>query len=94
MEAVYPRQGSLKLGGRGEPTTYMVSFPWVLNMSKFLVTGSTEVAHSAGRLREHFMYQHFFCGWCLYKMGKCLCHTVTSVVCKCQEGGAYKTLED
>ena len=38
----------------------MVSFPRVLKMVSGLVTGCPEVAHSVGRLREHFMYRHFF----------------------------------
>ena len=45
--------------GGGEPTTYVVSLPWVLNMVKCPVTGCTAVAHSVGRLRKHFMYRHF-----------------------------------
>ena len=40
--------------------TYMVYFPWVLKTVKYLVPGCPEVAHIAGRMREHFMYRHFF----------------------------------
>ena len=29
-------------------------------MVKLLVIGCPEIAHSAGRLRDHFMYQHYF----------------------------------
>ena len=37
----------------------MVSFPRVLQEVKFPVTGYSEVAHSVGRLCEHFMYRKF-----------------------------------
>ena len=45
---------------RGVPTTYVVSFPRVLQELKCLVPGFPEVAHSSGILREHFMYHHFW----------------------------------
>ena len=32
--------------GGVEPTTYVVSFPWVLKTVKYPVTGCLEVAHS------------------------------------------------
>ena len=37
----------------------MVYFPRVLQEVKCPVPGCPAVAHSAGRLREHFMYCHF-----------------------------------
>ena len=37
----------------------MVSLPGVLQEVKCPVPGCLSVAHSAGRLHEHFMYQHF-----------------------------------
>ena len=40
-------------------STYVVSFPRVLHEAKFPVPGCPSVAHSSGRLREHFMYCHF-----------------------------------
>ena len=40
-------------------STYVVSFPRVLHEAKFPVPGCPPVAHSSGRLREHFMYCHF-----------------------------------
>ena len=43
----------------GDPTTYVVSFPRVLQEVKCLVLGCPAVAHSAVRLHEHFMYRHF-----------------------------------
>ena len=38
----------------------MVYFPRVLKTVRCLVTGCPAVAHITGRLREHFMYRHFF----------------------------------
>ena len=69
MEAVQSRQGSLTLGGV-EPTTYVVSFPRVLKTVKFPVTGCPEVAHSAGRLRENFVYWHFLLRVAVVQEGK------------------------
>ena len=46
--------------GGGVPVTYVVSFPWVLKTVRYSVTGCQAVAHSAVRLREHFMYRNFF----------------------------------
>ena len=43
----------------GGPSIYLVSFPRVLQEVKCPVTGRPVVAHSAGRLRKHFMYRHF-----------------------------------
>ena len=40
----------------GKPTTYVVPFHRVLKMLKCPVTGCLAVAHSAGRLRDHFIY--------------------------------------
>ena len=37
-------------------TNYVISFPRVLQSVKCLVSGYPAVAHSAGRLRENFMY--------------------------------------
>ena len=48
----------------------MVSFPRVLKMVSSLVTGCPEVAHSVGRLREHFMYIHFFLRIVVVQEGK------------------------
>ena len=44
--------------GRG-PTKYVVSFPKVLQEVRCLVPGFPAVAHSAGRVCEHFMFRHF-----------------------------------
>ena len=41
------------------PTTYVVSFPRVLKLVKCPVPGCLEVVHSAGQLRENFMYRNF-----------------------------------
>ena len=43
----------------GGLTTYVVSFPRVLQEVIYPVPGFPAVAHSAGRLRENFMYFHF-----------------------------------
>ena len=41
------------------PTTYVVSFPKVLQEVRRLVPGCPAVAHSSGRLHKHFMFRHF-----------------------------------
>ena len=38
----------------------MLYLPWILKTVKCPVIGCPEVAHSAGQLREHFMFRHFF----------------------------------
>ena len=43
-------------GVGGGPTTYVVPSPKVLQEVRCPVPGCPAVAHSAGRLREHFMY--------------------------------------
>ena len=43
----------------GGSTTYVVSFPRVLQEVKFPVTGCPEVVYIVGRLCEHFIYRHF-----------------------------------
>ena len=48
------------MGGAGGLITYVVSFLWVLKTVRCLVPGCPEVATSAGRMREHFMYMNFF----------------------------------
>ena len=40
-------------------TIYVVSFPKVLQRVIYPMPGLPAVAHSAGRLCKHFMYQHF-----------------------------------
>ena len=49
-------------GGNGEggEVTFVVYSPRVLNMVIFPVIRCPEVAHSAGRPREYFMYRKFF----------------------------------
>ena len=47
-------------GGGGVAVTYVVSFPRVLKTLRYPFTGCLEVAHRAGRLREQFIYRHFF----------------------------------
>ena len=37
-------------------TTYVVSFPRILQSVRCLVPGCPAVAHSAGRLQENFMF--------------------------------------
>ena len=44
---------------RGGPTTYVVSFPRVLQEVNYPVTGYLAVAHSAGRLHKKFMHHYF-----------------------------------
>ena len=42
---------------KGEgPTTYVVSFPRILQSVRYLMPGCPEVAHIAGRLQENFMF--------------------------------------
>ena len=69
MAAVYHRQGGWSLVEKVQ-VTYVVSFPLVLKTVKCPVIGCPEVARSAGRLREHFMYQHFFSQISLLQEGK------------------------
>ena len=40
------------------PTTYVVSFPRVIQSVRCSVPGYLAVAHSVGRLRENLVYQH------------------------------------
>ena len=42
------------------PTTYVVSFPRILQSVIFPVSGFPTRAHSAGRLRGHFMFRKFW----------------------------------
>ena len=67
-------RGVDKVGGG--PTTYIVSFPRVLQEVKCTVLGCPAVAHSAGLIREHFMYHNF-----RSKRGRNLCPAVTFVEC-------------
>ena len=53
-----PQMGRVDEVGGG-PTTYVVSFPKVLQEVRCPVSGCPEVAHSTGRLRKHFMFCHF-----------------------------------
>ena len=54
-----PQARGVDKKGEG-PTTYVVSFPRILQSVRFPVLGCPAVAHSAVRLREHFMFQHFW----------------------------------
>ena len=42
------------------PTIYLVSFPRVVQSDKCPVRGCPVVAHSAGQLRDNFMYRHIW----------------------------------
>ena len=56
---------------KGEgPTTYLVSFPMVLHSARCLVPGFPAVAHSVGRLREHFMFRQFWSQIAVVQEGK------------------------
>ena len=44
--------------GRGGATTYVVSFPGVLQEVNFMVPGCMAVAHSVGLIHKPFMYRH------------------------------------
>ena len=48
----------------------MVAFPRVMKAVRCPVTGCPEVAHSAGWLREHFIYRHFFLRVVVVQEGK------------------------
>ena len=54
----------------GGTTTYVVSFPKVLQEVICPVPGFPVVAHSAGRLREHFMFCHFISKVAVVQEGK------------------------
>ena len=47
-----------------------MSFPRALKMVSSLVTSCPEVAHSVVRMREHFMYRHFFLRIMVVQEGK------------------------
>ena len=42
------------------PTTYVVSFPRLLQTVKCLVPRCPAVVRSVGRIQEHFVYRHFW----------------------------------
>ena len=46
--------------GGGGTVTYVVSFARVMKAVICLVVGCLSVAHSEGRMMEHFTYRHFF----------------------------------
>ena len=50
--------------------TYVVSFPKALHTVKFPVTGCIMVAHSVGRLQEHFTYLHFLSKVVVFQEGE------------------------
>ena len=54
----------------GETTTYVVSFPRILQSVRCPVPGCPVVEHSAGRLREHFMYRNFWSQVEVFQEGK------------------------
>ena len=56
---------------KGEvPTTYGVSFTRVLQSVRCPVPGCPAVAHSPGRLQEHFMFRHFWSQIAVVQKGK------------------------
>ena len=61
-------RGADEIGGG--LTTYVVSLPKVLQEVRCPVTGCPAVAHSAVRLRKHFMYSHFLSKMAVVQEGK------------------------
>ena len=53
-----PQIREVQIGGGA--ITFVVSFPRLLKTVRCPVPGCPAVAHSAGRMREHFMYRYFF----------------------------------
>ena len=53
-----PQTWGVNAGG-GESTTYVVSFPGILNLVECPFPGQA-ISNSSGRMRENFMYRHFF----------------------------------
>ena len=49
----------MEIGGGGS-FNYVVYFPQVLKKVRCPITNCPSVVHITGRLREHFMYRHFF----------------------------------
>ena len=49
-----------KVGGGGGGTTYVVSLSRVIHSVRCPMPGCPEVAHSAGKLHDHFIYRHFW----------------------------------
>ena len=43
----------------GGNTTYVLSFPRILKSVDFLVSGCSEISHSAGPMSENFMCRNF-----------------------------------
>ena len=52
------------------PITYVVSFPRVFQEVKYPVPGCLLVAHSVGRLQEHFIYRNFWSKVVVVKEGE------------------------
>ena len=56
---------------KGEvPTTYVVSFPRILQSVMCPVLGCPAVAHSTGRLRKNFMFRDFWSKIAMVQEGK------------------------
>ena len=56
---------------KGElPTTYVVSLPRILPLVRCPVPGCPAVVHTAGRMRENFMFQHFWSQIAVVQEGK------------------------
>ena len=58
QESAADEGGGDREGGGG--VSYVVYLPRVLKTVRYQVPGWLAVAHSAGWMREHFMYRHFF----------------------------------
>ena len=57
LDICVPQTREVNKLGEGA-TTYVVSLPRLLQSVKCPVPGCPAIAHSAGRLRESFMYRH------------------------------------
>ena len=55
---VLPQNRGVHIGGGG-PETYRVCFPRILKLVVFLVNGCLSRKNNPGRLKRHFMYQHW-----------------------------------
>ena len=74
----------------GGPTTYVVSFPKVLQEVRCPVPGFPVVAHITVRLREHFMFCHFRSQMAVFQEGKELLPCCDLCVMHIPEGGVIR----
>ena len=78
----------------GGPTTYVVSLPKVIQEVRCPVPGCLAVAHSAGRLSEHFMFCPFRSNVLVVQEGKEPLPRCDLCIMHMPEGAAHQAQED